>query len=522
VAIPSGRRIGPYEILDVIGSGGMGEVYRARDTRLNRNVALKVLPVSVRGDTERIARFTREAQTLAALNHPHIATIHGLEDQDGTAALALELVDGPTLAERIARGPVRVAEALSIARQVAEALEAAHDKGILHRDLKPSNIALTRDGRVKVLDFGLAKVLAPADPGEAATALHTRTGLVMGTPGYMSPEQARGEDVGRQSDIWSFGAVLYELLTGVAPFTRPNTAETLAAVLGDPPDFTRLPPQTPPAVQRLVQRCLEKDLRRRRQHIGDIRIEIEDALAAPGPGSSGEHVRQPAPRRWLLPLVAVLSAVAAGGGGWLAGRQSASVPSAGSVRLSLSFSEPPVRMPFGVRHLAISPDGSTVAFVAPGRLWIRRMDSAEAITVGLDSPTAPFFSPDGKWVGVMAGGVVKVPVGGGDPVAVAPTTQRPAGGAWRDDGTIVYATSAGLFTVSENGGSSKLLAAPRRDRKEIAYGWPEFVPGVTAFSSRSFAARRLTAPMSPRWTSTAARFAPSLLTAARRVTSMVS
>ena len=458
----------------------MGEVYRARDTRLNRDVALKVLPGDLRGDPDRIARFTREAQTLAALNHPHIATIHGFEDQDGTAALALELVDGPTLADRIARGPVPLAEGLSIARQVAEALEAAHDRGILHRDLKPSNIALTRDGRVKVLDFGLAKVLAPAeDAADAATALHTQTGLVMGTPGYMSPEQARGEEVGTQSDIWSFGAVLYELLTGVAPFTRRSTAETLATVLGDQPDLTRLPPQTPLAVQRLVRRCLEKDLSRRRQHIGDIRIEIEDVLAAPGPGPSGEHVF-PAPRRWLLPLVAVVSAVAAGGVGWLVARQSASLPTTGLVRLSLPFSEPPARAPFGVRHLAISPDGSTLAFVAPGRLWIRRMDSAEAITVALDSPTAPFFSPDGKWVGVMAGGLVKVPVAGGDPVVIAPTTQRPAGGAWRDDGTIVYATSAGLFTVSENGGSSKLLAAPRRDQKEIAYGWPEFVPATNS------------------------------------------
>jgi eukaryotic-like serine/threonine-protein kinase len=271
----TGRRLGVFEIQGLIGAGGMGEVYRARDTRLGRDVAIKILPPVIRDHREHIMRFEREARVLASLNHPHIGVVHGLEEVDGLKALVMELVEGEDFAKRLARGPLPVSEALDVARQIAEALEAAHAQGIVHRDLKPANIKQRPDGTVKVLDFGLAKPLAwSADAAKA-----TETGVVAGTPAYMSPEQARGEAVDSQADVWSFGAVLFELLTGISPFAQKTTAETLANILSSAPDYSRLPPATPRNVRHLIRRCLEKDRRRRLKHIGDARLELEEALS---------------------------------------------------------------------------------------------------------------------------------------------------------------------------------------------------------------------------------------------------
>jgi serine/threonine protein kinase len=296
VAIVPLHRVGHYEIASALGSGAMGEVYRARDTKLNRDVALKVLHLSVAADPNRLARFIQEAHALAALNHPHIAAIYGLEDVAGMHALILELVEGTTLAEHIARGPMPIGEALSMAEQIADALEAAHEQGIVHRDVKPANIKVRADGAVKVLDFGLAKALAPAASAasaltESPTQLATEAGMILGTAAYMSPEQARGATADRRADVWAFGAVLYEMLTGAPAFAGATTSDTLAAVLKTEPDWTRLPVHTPIAIRRLLRRCLEKDQRRRLASMADARLDIQEALAAPPDEPSGSEAR---------------------------------------------------------------------------------------------------------------------------------------------------------------------------------------------------------------------------------------
>jgi serine/threonine-protein kinase len=478
LALHPGTRLGPYEIGALLGAGGMGEVYRARDTKLHRDVAIKVLPDLFADDPDRLSRFQREAQVLASLNHLNIAHIHGLDESNGTHALVMELVEGPTLADRIANSPIPLAEALAIAKQIADALEAAHEQGIIHRDLKPANIKVRPDGLVKVLDFGLAKALAPpSDDAPTLTAIPTQAGVVMGTPAYMSPEQARGEATGRQTDIWSFGVVLYELLTGVSPFGRRTTADTLAGVLGPPPDYSVLPSDTPASARHLVRRCLEKDRKRRLQHIGDARIEVEEALVAltaeagAGPADAGA-----ANGRLRRAAGAIALAVLAGVAGWLLAHRSASTAPAAMVRLSIPFLEPPFRMPYGHRLLAISADGSRVAYASANRLWIRRMGQKEAVAIEV-AASNPFFSPNGEWVGFFdATGLKKAPVLGGTPGLIVRTTERPGGGTWRADGTIVFATTAGLYQVSENGGEPRLLVKPDPLRKERIYAWPQFMP----------------------------------------------
>jgi serine/threonine-protein kinase len=478
MTIRPGSRIGAYEVMSLIGAGGMGEVYRARDTKLNRDVALKVLPSNVAADPARLARFQREAQALAALNHPNIAAIYGVEDGNANSALVLELVEGETLADRIARGAVSDRDALLIARQIAEALEAAHDKGILHRDLKPANISVTADGRVKVLDFGLAKVLNDDDASAVTlTAVRTGAGVALGTPAYMSPEQARGEDVGRQTDIWAFGVVLYELLTGVSPFARTSTAETLAQVLHAPVELSRLASQTPPAVSRLVRRCLEKDPKRRLQHIGDARIELEEALAG---GDSLRDPRDATPAipatRWLswFALAALLIGIA-GLAGWQLARGTSTAVPARLTRVALPFAESPNGSAFGLSRIAITRDGSTVAYTGNNRLWIRRLDQGDAIAVG--AGVNPFFSPDGSSIGFFNDGISRAPVTGGAPVLIARHSGRPQGAAWSESGTIVFATTEGLYRVAADGGEPELLKAPDRGRHELLYAWPEFLAG---------------------------------------------
>ena len=475
LALTPGTRLGVYEVVASIGEGGMGQVFRARDTRLDRDVAIKILPEAFAHDADRLARFQREAKTLASLNHPNIAAIHGLEESGGVTALVMELVDGDDLSQRIARSAIPIDEALPIAKQIAEALEAAHEQGVIHRDLKPANIKLRADRTVKVLDFGLAKVMdRPELTASTVTVLHTGVGMVLGTPAYMSPEQARGEAVGRQSDIWSFGVVLYELLTGMSPFARPTTAETLAQVLGAQPDLTRVPTQTPPGVVRLLGRCLEKDSRRRLQHIGDARIEIEDASASTAQESSA--AAQWSPWRIGMALGAVAALALAGSLGWIAAKQRTSAPAPSiEARVSLPFVDSRMLAGWGTSHLAISPDGSTVAFAGLNRMWLRRLDQKEAVAIGVGYD--PFFSPDGRWLGLFAEqSLVRIPVGGGEPIVLTKYTGRPLGASWHDNGTIVFATTDGLYRVAIDGGAAELVKAPNRQEKQLSYGWPEFLP----------------------------------------------
>jgi len=460
----------------------MGEVWRARDTRLGRLVAVKTLPATLAQLPDRLVRLEREAEILATLNHRHVATIHGIEELDSARFLILELVDGETLEDRLGVGAIPSEEAVELALQIAHGLEAAHAKGIVHRDLKPANIMITPERQVKILDFGIAKALVPMPDEDKTQALDpTQTGdVVGGTPAYMSPEQARGEAANVQADIWSFGAVLYEMLTGVSPFRRSTTAETLASVLDGQPDPAALPPETPPLIRRLIHRCLEKDPARRLQHIGDVRILLEESTASSGiqwfatPGHpTGRSDRQGA--AWIAAGLA--AATVAGFAIWSLAKPRGHGSPAPAVYLSMAFEGRPFPHPFGHRTLAIAPDGSSVAFVSAQHLWIRQLDRKDATSVPVRAPNNPFFSPDGEWVGLFSeAGLVKTPVRGGAPVTIAANIDRPAGAAWRADGTIVFATSEGLYRVSADGGAPTLLVKPDRGRNELTYGWPQFLP----------------------------------------------
>ncbi|MGH9411235.1 MAG: protein kinase domain-containing protein, partial [Vicinamibacterales bacterium] len=408
--LSAGTRLGPYEITGTLGAGGMGEVYRARDVRLARDVALKVLAPQVERDGHALTRLAREARVLASLNHPNIGAVHGWEESSGVHAIVLELVEGPTLLERIAAGPLGLDEALKIARQIADALDAAHEQGIVHRDLKPANIKVRPDGRVKVLDFGLAKALTPdrSDP-EAATAMSlTQSGVIVGTPAYMSPEQARGEPVTRSADVWAFGVVIYEMLAGRRPFAGASPSDTLAAILHETPDWDALPRRTPEAILRLLQRCLEKDPHSRLRDIGDARLEIEDARASLSGASSG--TRRAAgelagAHRWskgrrLAVVAGMLFLIgAAATGAYLVGRSGSPAPTSLVTRLALL----PPRGKQLTSAPAMSPDGRSIAFVAQnddgtGRmLWLRELSSEQSRELpGTADAEYPFWSPDGK------------------------------------------------------------------------------------------------------------------------------
>jgi eukaryotic-like serine/threonine-protein kinase len=407
MSLSVGSPLRRYEILSALGAGGMGEVYRARDTKLDREVAIKVLPEQFIADPERVARFQREAKTLAALNHPHIGGIYGLEDADGVRALVLELVEGPTLADRIAQGPIPLDEALPIAQQVAEALEAAHEAGIIHRDLKPANIKLRPDGTVKVLDFGLAKALEPmsaasanvnASPTITAPAMMTGIGMILGTAAYMSPEQAKGRPADKRSDVWAFGCVLYEMLTGRRPFAGEDVADVMVAVLSKEPDWTAIPARVPGSIRTLIRRCLEKD---RRKRIADIAAALF-ALDEPANfgGSATVLPRWPPWRRVVMPVAAALvTSTVVGAGVWVATRPAERVPPRVS-RLTLA--------PWGAaaltvggsndRDLAITPDGSRVVYVGNNgtQLLVRALDALEPVVVFTGGPRGLFVSPDGQ------------------------------------------------------------------------------------------------------------------------------
>jgi Tol biopolymer transport system component len=469
VSLQHGSRIGPYEVTAQIGEGGMGVVYRATDSNLARTVAIKVLPAVFAQDAERVARFEREARTLAALNHPNIAHIYGLERGQGQIALVMELVEGATLADRIAQGPVPVEEALEIARQVAEALEAAHEQGIVHRDLKPANIKVRPDGTVKVLDFGLARAMdaiSRPDTSHLATltspAQMTGVGVVLGTAAYMSPEQAKGRPVDRRADIWAFGVVLTELLTGRTVFAGESVTETLASVMKDDPVI----PDAPPAVQHLLRRCLQRDPRRRLRDIGEARIVLEDPSAADRERASQAPAAQPRVlrRSWVSVAAVVLTGIAAGAGGWAL----RPTPAADAVPLR-KFMLPVEGLQAGpTRAPQLSPDGTKLVYVRGDRLFLRDLTTLEPreLTTAPD-PRYFLWSPDSTQVAYISGDRLwKVPITGGSPVVVTVLRQslgNGVGAAWGTDGRIVLTTAmpgTGLQQVSADGGDLTTLVAP--------------------------------------------------------------
>src|SRR5215213_1849317 len=431
--LPAGTRLGPYEVVAPLGAGGMGEVYRARDSKLGRDVAIKVLPQIFVSDPDRVGRFSREAKTLAALNHPNIAAIHGVEESNGINALVLELVEGPTLAERIAEGPMPLEETLLIARQIADALEAAHEQGIIHRDLKPANIKVRPDGTVKVLDFGLAKALSVDVPVSSERLANSPTitgrmgmtgvGVLLGTAAYMSPEQAKHGTAGTRSDIWAFGCVVYEMLTGRRAFDGSSTTEVLARVIEREPDWTGLPHATPAAVRRLLKRTLRKNPKRRLADIADARLEIDD-VGEDGAPSAVRAARYPTPIAAVLLLIMGIAI-----GGTAAWRYGTSRTVDEEIRFEVTPPPGATWAPSPVAsttQLALSPDGRRLAFVAAARrgapqLWIRSIDSVRAQPLAAtDGASFPFWSPDSRSIGFFADGKLKrVDTTGGAPIILA-------------------------------------------------------------------------------------------------------
>lgn len=480
--------LGAYRLESRIGSGGMGVVYRARDTRLPRHVAIKLLPESFAGDSARIGQFKREAEVLAALNHPHIATIYGYEEDATRWGLVMELIEGPTLAERIKDGPLPQARALEIARQVAEALEQAHERGVVHRDLKPSNIKLTAEGTVKVLDFGLASMRRPpaidesAVPHDDATFV-SQAGVIAGTAPYMSPEQARGQRVDARTDIWAFGAVLYEMLTGVQAFGGPTVADALGAVLTRDPDWDALPASTPPSIRRLLERCLTKDLRRRLPHIGSARLEIEDALTETALSARG--VPANAPRSFWRR--AVLVAGAATAGAILAAlalwpRSTPEAPDAPIRRFAMAV-EPLATIGVLGRAVALSPDGQQLVYVGRRegslQLYLHNLSQLEGAPIeGTRGASQPFFSPDGEWIGYVAGGRLwRVSTAGGPAVTICDVDGIATGATWAPDGSIVFGRRGeGLFRVQANGGTPAALTTLDAASGELGHWNPEVLP----------------------------------------------
>ena len=494
MSLATGTRVGPYEVIGLLGSGGMGEVYRARDPKLGRDVALKILPEPFAGDFDRVARFRREGQVLASLNHPNIAAIYGVEDAGGVRALVLELVEGPTLANRLAAGPIPLDEALPIARQMAEALEAAHGQDIVHRDLKPANVKLRPDGTVKILDFGLAKALEPASvdatvssPTITSPAL-TQMGVILGTAAYMSPEQAKGRPADRRSDIWAFGCVLFEMLTGKRAFEGEDVADTLAFILTREPAWSTLPP-VPASLRRLLRRSLAKQPKQRLADAADARLDIEDALGdqALDAGAASPETIDRRPRRGTaaLPWALTALAIAAAALAWV--KPWATPPLRTPMRLSAELGADVMLATDPGGAIALSNDGTTLAFSARKAtstlpaIYVRRLDQLQATELrGTDGGFAPFFSPDGQSVGFFTEGKLKrTTIHGGSPANICDARGR--GGAWSEDGTIVFAsagTEGRLLRVPSTGGTPEPLTVLVDG--EVTHRWPQLLPGGRA------------------------------------------
>ena len=507
MSLTPGTRLGVYQITALLGEGGMGQVFLARDTKLDRDVAIKVLPEAFAHDVDRLARFTREAKTLASLNHPNIAAIYGLEESDGITALVMELVEGEDLSQRIARGAIPLDEALPIAKQIAEALEAAHEQGIVHRDLKPANVKVRADGTVKVLDFGLAKALDPpaASSPEAMNSptitspAMTRVGMILGTAAYMSPEQARAKTVDRRADIWAFGVVLFEMLTGRRAFSGDDISITMAAVLMQEPDWSAVPAATPAVLRRLLTRCLKKDPKARLQSMGDARVQIEELLSgAPNEAESGAMsattvVQSPARAArsrwtralpWALAVSTTVLAIA-----WLSMWTPWRADTAADrplIRLDVDLG-PDVSLPptvAGGSSVIVSPDGTRLVYVSgtPTKLFTRRLDQPKATELpGTERATYPFFSPDGQWIGFFSSGTVrKVSVEGGAVVPLLGDITLFGNGSWAEDGSIIAsdAVARGLLRIPPDGGPPETIA-PRGDG-DFALVLPTILPGGKA------------------------------------------
>ena len=494
MSLSPGTRLGPYEIVSAIGAGGMGVVYRAHDTKLGRDVALKVLPDAFAADPERVARMHREAQVLASLNHPNIAHVYGLEQADGVQALVMELVQGETLADRIAQGPIPLDEALPIAKQIADALEPAHEQGIIHRDLKPANIKVRPDGTVKVLDFGLAKALAVESAGAIVGDLTasptmtnpamTRMGVILGTAAYMSPEQARGREVDKRADVWAFGCVLYEMLTGQVAFPGADVSEVLAGVIKSDVAWHAMPSNTPAQLRAVIRRCLQKDPKYRLRDIGDARLEIQELLATPRSETTGAAA---VPRRTRERLTWSVAGMTLG------------------VALATAFWQPAptldtrvyrtsILLPRGFIHgsiipssrFTLSPDGRRLAFAAyPSggallQLWVESLDGHPAQPLpGTDGATAPFWSPDGRSIAFYAQGKLKTIGADGGPVVTLAETQGNPGGSWNRDNAILFASSAPgnpIRRVAASGGAVSAATVLDRARGESAHWAPVFLP----------------------------------------------
>jgi serine/threonine protein kinase/Tol biopolymer transport system component len=482
MSVTIGSVLGSYEITALLGKGGFGEVYRAKDKKLKREVAIKILPDEFSTDRDRLTRFQREAEVLASLNHPNIAAIYDLAAQNKSQFLVLELVDGETLADRIARGPIPVDEALNIAKQICEALEAAHEKGIIHRDLKPANIKLTPDGKVKVLDFGLAKAYAAqatraVDLSNSPTMLTNASleGVIMGTAAYMSPEQAKGKDADRRSDIWAFGCLLFEMLSGSQPFEGETVGEILGGIFKSEPDWTRVPSATPAGVRQVLRRCLQKDSQRRLKDAGDIRIEIEDSSMESSVAQTGQFPFGNSKRErvvWIVTTVLLSIALASLAAVHFRARSTEALQ-----EMRLDIATPEKTRP---GQFALSPDGGSIVFVASGdglqRLWLRRFDHAGAQAIaGTEDAVYPFWSPDGKTIGFFAGSNLKrVDTTGGVPVLL--TDCYPGGGAWNTEGVILFVGAAGtgsLMRINASGGQPTVVT---RIPGAGNVRFPEFLP----------------------------------------------
>jgi serine/threonine-protein kinase len=506
MGLSAGTKLGAFEITGSLGAGGMGEVYRARDMKLGRDVAIKTLPAALASDKERLARFEREAKLLAALNHAHIATVHALDEHDGTLYVAMELVEGETLEHKLKGGALPVEDALRLSLQIAEALEAAHGKGVIHRDLKPANVMVTREGQVKVLDFGLAKAFSSA--AEEASPLHspalsvamTQRGLVLGTAGYMSPEQASGQATDQRSDIWAFGVVLYEMLTGLPLFSGESVPHILADVLKTEPDWRRLPKNLHPRIRQLLERSLTKKPRNRLHSIADARVEIEAVLRDPSgvtPASEDRATTSQTSSLLRLAAAVVVTAVVAGTAVWFL--RPAPVPEPKPVvRFSIplppdqSFVIDPVSM------IALSPDGARIAYVASGQIYLRDLGEREARAVQRTvepgfGPGTPAFSPDGQWLAYVDVGsptgpfyVQRVPISGGASVTIheaAPQGNFQFGLAWPTADSILFTNSEGIVRIPANGGAEELLVPRAEDER---FDSPQILPdGKTVLFTRA-------------------------------------